>query len=674
MPSAPPFVHLHCHSHYSLLDGASRLPELTRRARALGMEALALTDHGNMYGAVELLRESKAAGIKPIVGMEAYVAPRHRAEKARGGVLGKKVYFHLTLLARTGEGFRNLMRLSSAAFLEGYYYRPRIDHEILERHAEGLTVLTGCVASEYSDFILNDRPAEAERLIAWYQKIFGPEHVYVEIQNNGYSVQAEHLERSVDFARRRGLPLVATSDAHYLTREDAESHDVLLCVNEGKTVDDPSRLKFDTQEYYVRSPDEMLAAMPGFDEALGLTNRIAESVEPNYESVGLGRRCFPAFEPPPSKTPDSYLRELCEAGLRERYGDPPPPEAVERLEHELGIIQRMGFSAYFLIVWDFVRHAGEQGIPASARGSACGAIVSYVLKLSHVCPLKYDLLFERFLDPNRSEAPDIDIDLCQDRRYEVIEYVRAKYGAENVAQIGTFGTLKAKAAITDVGRALGIPLARVEAVKKLVPNVLNISLEEALKKEPALRAERRARRRRREAPRLLDPARGDDPQRRHARRRRRDRRPPAPRPLPAPEAAEQGQEQGGRLDPVGHGGRREGRPPEGRLPRAPEPDDAGRRCPDDPRAAPGGQPRPRRPAAGRRADLRAAPAGRDEGRLPARIGRHPRPPDQDEAGPLRRHHRHQRPLPAGPAQRRDGRQLRQPQARPRRRPSIRIRS
>ena len=492
MPSAPPFVHLHCHSHYSLLDGGSRLPDLTRRAAQLGMGALALTDHGNLYGAVEFLRESKAAGIKPIVGIEAYVAPRHRTDKSVGGVHGKKHYFHLTLLARTGEGFRNLMRLSSASFLEGYYYKPRIDHEILERHAEGITCLTGCVSSEYSDLILNDRVEAAEKLLAWYQRIFGPEHVFVEIQNNGYHVQAEHLQRSLDFARRLGAPLVATSDAHYLTREDAESHDVLLCVSSGKTVDDPSRLKFDSQEYYVRSPEEMSAAMPGLDEALALTERIAESVEPNYESVGLGRRCFPAFDPPTGETPDSYLRLLCEAGLRERFGETPPPEAIDRLDHELGIIRRMGFSAYFLIVWDFVRYAREEGIPTTARGSACGALVSYVLQLSHVDPLTYDLLFERFLDPNRSEAPDIDIDLCQERRYAVIEYVRQKYGAENVAQIGTFGTLKAKAAMTDVGRALGVPLAKVEQIKKLVPGVLNITLDEALKKEPALREARDA--------------------------------------------------------------------------------------------------------------------------------------------------------------------------------------
>jgi len=487
MSATPPFVHLHCHSHYSLLDGASRLPELTRRTKELGMDALALTDHGNLYGAVEFLREADQAGIKPIIGMEAYVAPGHRAEKVKGGVSGRKNYFHLTLLARTGEGVRNLMRLSSASFLEGYYYRPRIDHEILEQHAEGLVCLTGCVASEFSDLLLNDRPDEAERLWAFYERIFGAEHVFVEVQNNGYSVQADHLPRAVDLAKRLGAPVVATSDAHYLTRDDAEAHDVLLCVNEGKTLNDPNRLKFDTQEYFVRSPAEMAAAMPGLDEALAMSSRIAEAVEPRYESLELGKRCFPAFESPQGQDPEAYLRELCRQGLLERYGDPPPTEAAERLDHELEIICRMGFAAYFLIVWDFVRYARERDIPASARGSACGAIVSYVLKLSHVDPLTYDLLFERFLDPNRNEAPDIDIDLCQERRYEVIEYVRRKYGEQNVAQIGTFGTLKAKAALTDVGRSMGLPLAKVEQVKKLVPSVLNITLEEALAKEPSLR-------------------------------------------------------------------------------------------------------------------------------------------------------------------------------------------
>jgi DNA polymerase-3 subunit alpha len=485
--SSRPFVHLHCHSHYSLLDGASKIPDLVQRVKALGMPALALTDHGNLYGAVEFLREAKSAGIIPIVGMEAYVAPGRRTDKTAGGVSGHEHAFHLTLLARNAAGFRNLMRLSSLSFLEGFYYKPRIDREILERHAEGLICLSGCASAEFSDYILHGKTAEAERLCAWYQKIFGTENFFVEIQDNGVPIQRDCAAGAIDIAKRMGLPSVGTSDAHYLTREDAAAHDVLLCINTGKMLDDPARMRFETDEFYVRSPEEMYAAMPGQEEAVAASARIAKMVEPHYESLGLGRRYFPSFSPPAGKTPEDYLRELCEAGLHERYGDQPGTEVLDRLDHELGIINRMGFASYFLIVWDFVRYAREQGIPALARGSACGAIVSYLLRLSSICPLKYDLLFERFLDPNRSEAPDIDIDLCQDRRYQVIEYVRNKYGDANVAQIGTFGTLKAKAAIKDVGRVMNIPLARVEQINKLVPTKLNITLEEAIKGEPQLR-------------------------------------------------------------------------------------------------------------------------------------------------------------------------------------------
>jgi DNA polymerase-3 subunit alpha len=485
--SSRPFVHLHCHSHYSLLDGASKIPDLVKRAAELGMPAVALTDHGNLYGAVELLRESKAVGILPILGMEAYVAPRARTEKSGGGVSGQEHAFHLTLLARNATGFRNLMRLSSLAFLEGFYYKPRIDKEILERHAAGLICLSGCASAEFSDYILHEKTADAERLCAWYQRVFGEDAFFVEIQNNGVGIQQECTEGALDIARRMGLPVVATSDAHYLTRADAAAHDVLLCIHTGKTIDDPSRMRFDTEEFYVRSPEEMYQAMPEHEEALARSAEIALSVEPNYESLGLGRRSFPSFQPPDGQTPEDYLRALCEEGSHKRYGASPPTEAAARLDHELGIINRMGFASYFLIVWDFVRYARERGIPASARGSACGALVSYLLQISNVCPIKYDLLFERFLDPNRSEAPDIDIDLCQERRYEVIEYVRRKYGDANVAQIATFGTLKAKAAIKDVGRVLNLPLARVEQINKLVPGRLNITLEEAIKEEPALR-------------------------------------------------------------------------------------------------------------------------------------------------------------------------------------------
>jgi len=482
-----PFVHLHCHSHYSLLDGASKVPDLIARAQLLGMPALAITDHGNLYGAVEFLREAKDAHFKPIVGIEAYVAPHRRTDKTGGGASGHEHSFHLTLLARNGEGVRNLMRLSSKSFLEGFYYKPRIDKEILAQHSEGLICLSGCASAEFSDLILHGKTAEAEKLCAWYQKVFGADGFYVEVQNNGVGIQRDCAAGAADIARRMGLPMVATSDAHYLTREDAPAHDVLLCINTGKTLDDPNRMKFETDQFHVRSPDEMYAAMPGFEEALATSVRIAELVEENYSSLNLGKRCFPSFQPPGGLTPEDYLLALCEAGLVSRYGADPPREAVDRLAHELGVINRMGFASYFLIVWDFVRFAREAGIPNCARGSACGALVSYVLELSNVCPLKYDLLFERFLDPNRSEAPDIDIDLCKERRYEVIDYVRGKYGSANVAQIGTFGTMAAKAALKDVGRALNIPLARVDAVTKLIPTRLNITLEEALKEEPALR-------------------------------------------------------------------------------------------------------------------------------------------------------------------------------------------
>ncbi len=485
--SSRPFVHLHCHSHYSLLDGASKIPALVKRAKALGMPALAVTDHGNLHGAVEFLREAKAADFKPIIGMEAYVAPFRRTERSGGGFSGNEHNFHLTLLARNAEGFRNLLRLSSMAFLEGFYYKPRIDKEILERHSEGLICLSGCVSSEFSDHVLHGKTADAEKLCAWYQKIFGEENFYVEVQCNGIQIQKDHEQAATDLARRMGLPMVATSDAHYLMREDAEVHDILLCINTGRTVDDPNRMKFENDQFHVRSPEEMYAALPGHEEALAQSVLIADLVEDHYKSFNLGKRQFPSFQPPGGKTPEAYLRELCERGLAERYDGAPTRAAIDRLDHELGIINGMGFASYFLIVWDFVRHAREQGIPNSARGSACGALVSYLLYFSHVDPLVYDLLFERFLDPNRSEAPDIDIDLCKERRGEVIAYVRQKYGAANVAQIGTFGTMAAKAALKDVGRALNIPFAMVESLTKLIPTRLNITLEEALAEEPQLK-------------------------------------------------------------------------------------------------------------------------------------------------------------------------------------------
>jgi DNA polymerase-3 subunit alpha len=477
------FVHLHCHSHYSLLDGANRIPELVAHTRQHGMNAIALTDHGNLYGAVEFYGECTAAGLNPIVGYEAYVAPNKLTD--REASRRKEAGFHLTLLAKNEVGFRNLLKMASVAFLQGYYYVPRIDKELLAAHHEGIVCLSGCASGEFSEFILKDQLDEAARLAGWFARTFGKDF-YVEIQNNGLDLQRRCAEGAIDIANRLGLPLVATSDAHYLCQPDAAAHDVLLCINTGRLRKDEGRMRYGSDQFYVRKPDEMYSLFPNHADAVQRSQEIADGCSLKLD---FKKRHFPVFTPPAGKKPEDYLRELCEVGLKERYGDPPRPAARERLEHELGIICRMGFASYFLIVWDFVRFAREKGIPASARGSACGALVSYVLKLSHVCPLEYDLLFERFLDPNRSEAPDIDIDFCQDRREEVIAYVRQRYGEQSVAQIATFGTMAARAAIKDVGRVLDIPLERVTRLTNLIPRTLGITLDDALQQSPELRQE-----------------------------------------------------------------------------------------------------------------------------------------------------------------------------------------
>jgi DNA polymerase-3 subunit alpha len=477
------FVHLHCHSHYSLLDGASRIPELVARAKQLGMNALALTDHGNLYGAIEFYQECKAAGINPILGYEAYIAPAGRGERdaRRRG----EAAYHLTLLAQNRTGFKNLIKMASIAFLEGYHYVPRIDKDLLAAHREGIICLSGCASGELSEFILKDRRDEATKLAEWFARQFG-KNFYVEIQNNGLDLQKRCAEGAIDIANRLGLPLVATSDAHYLCQADSSAHDVLLCINTGKTRGDENRLRYGSDQFYVRPPAEMYALFSTQADAVARSQEIADTCAIDLD---FKNRYFPVFTPPDQQTPEAYLRRLCTQGLRVRYGDPAPAEATARLDHELEIICRMGFASYFLIVWDFVRFARAQGIPASARGSACGALVSYVLQLSPVDPLEYDLLFERFLDPNRSEAPDIDIDFCQDRREEVIAYVRNKYGEQSVAQIATFGTLAARAAVKDVGRALDVPLARVTQLTEMIPKTLGITLDEALKQNPDLRHE-----------------------------------------------------------------------------------------------------------------------------------------------------------------------------------------
>ena len=460
------FAHLHLHTHYSLLDGFNRIAPLVEQTKKLGMSGLAITDHGNLYGAIEFYAECKKAGINPILGYEAYLAPGARTEKkaARQG----DAYSHLTLLAKNTTGFKNLVKLSSIAFLEGFYYHPRIDREVLEAHSEGLICLSGCLAGEFNQSILRDNLKEAKKISEWFARVFKKDY-YIEIQNNGIGLQDQCTPVAAEIADAVGVPLVATADAHYLCAEDAEAHDVLFCINTGQKRD-PNKRKYPEEKmkspYFVRSPEDMYRLFPDYADAVARSQEIADAVSIDLD---FNTRHFPVFVPPKEKTPEQFLRELCEKGLGERYGETPPENAVNRLEHELGVITRMGFASYFLIVWDFVRFAREQGIPSTARGSGCGAIVSYVLYLSHVCPLEYDLLFERFLDPNRSEAPDIDIDFCQDRRELVIQYVKQKYGAESVAQIGTFGTLAAKAALKDVGRVLDIPLDKVNALCKLVP-------------------------------------------------------------------------------------------------------------------------------------------------------------------------------------------------------------
>lgn len=502
---APPFVHLHCHSHYSLLDGASPIKKLVGRAKELGMNGLALTDHGNLYGALEFYRACKSQDINPIVGYEAYIAPGSRFDKG-GAASSKAASYHLTLLAQNRIGFQNLVKLGSKAYLEGFYHKPRIDKEILEAHSEGIICLSGCVSGELSRTLLAGNSADealkqGEEIVHWFHKVFGDRY-FLEIQNNGVEIQRAALELTVDLAHQMGMPLVATSDAHYVNREDAEAQDVLLCINTGKYRTDVGRMKMEGDQFYLRGPEDMYAALPGHEDALARSQRIADSVDLDLE---LGKRFFPTFTAPGREEPnisasEAYLRELVIDGLKERYAGVPrrwqnedaatdelSDVVMQRVDRELNVINKLGFPDYFLIVWDFVRFAVENNIPCTARGSGVGSLVCFALKLSHVCPLEYDLLFERFLDENREEAPDIDIDFCKHRRAEVIQYVKDKYGESNVAQIGTFGTLAARAAIKDVGRTMSMPIFRVDQITAMIPDQLGISLDQALEQSVELK-------------------------------------------------------------------------------------------------------------------------------------------------------------------------------------------
>lgn len=488
MSESRSFVHLHCHSHYSLLDGASDIKPLVKRAKQHGMNALALTDHGNLHGALEFYRAAKDVGINPILGYEAYIAPGSRFDKKDAGS-SKEASYHLTLLAQNRTGFKNLIKLASMASLEGFYFKPRIDKEILAAHSEGIICLSGCVSSEFSRALIKgtageDHFKEAIEITQWFSSVFG-ERYFLEIMNNGVEIQRLQLEGAVEVSKKVGIPLVATSDAHYINREDADAQDVMLCINTGKFRTDTNRMRMENNSFYLRAPEEMYEHFVGLEDAVARSQQIADSVDIDLE---LGKRNFPVYQVPQGKTPEDYLRELCIDGLKERYADDPEmykdgvlaDVVLQRLERELGVINKLGFPNYFLIVWDFVRHARDCDVPATARGSGVGALVCFALYMSHVCPIKYDLLFERFLDLNRKEAPDIDIDFCKERRGEIIKYVKEKYGESNVAQIGTFGTLATRAAIKDVGRVLGVPLARVNQITAMVPETLGISLDESL--------------------------------------------------------------------------------------------------------------------------------------------------------------------------------------------------
>ena len=475
------FVHLHVHSEYSLLDGACRVGDLVRAAADAGMPALALTDHGVLYGALEFYFAAKSKGIKPIIGCEMYVAPRGRLDRSA------RDEYHLTVLAVDRAGYDNLLKLVSAGFLEGYYYKPRVDLELLAAHHKGLVVLSGCLGGGVQQALLHDDVDGARALVRDYRAIFG-ERYFLELHHHHMAAEDKVRAQLLKLSKETGVRAVATNDSHYLAREDAPAHDVLLCIGTGKLVADADRMRFEGDDFYFKPAEEMRELFAESPEACDATLDIASMAELDLESKTFA---LPKFPLPPSVGDEAhYLHGLCMAGLQERYGTP-TPEQLARLEYELGVITRMGYASYFLIVWDFIRYAREQGIPVGpGRGSAAGSIVAYALRISDVDPLRYNLFFERFLNPERISMPDIDTDFCFERRDEVIEYVRQKYGADRVSQIVTFGTMAARAAVRDVGRVMSHPLADVDRIAKLIPNVPTnpVSIRQAIDSVPELNA------------------------------------------------------------------------------------------------------------------------------------------------------------------------------------------
>jgi len=478
------FVHLHVHSEYSLLDGAVRIKNLVSKAASLGMPAVALTDHGVMYGAVEFYRAARAAGIKPIIGCEVYVAPGSRFEKQAARDKREDSSYHLTLLARDNQGYKNLMKLVSFGFLEGFYYKPRVDMEIIGRYSEGLIALSGCIAGEIPRYVLADRMDLAEKALQRLIGIFGKQDFYLELQDSGLPEQKKANAGMIELSRKHSVPLVATNDVHYLEKEDNRFHDVLLCIQTGSMINDTERLKFSTQEYYFKDASEMRDLFPDQPQAIENTLKIADRC--NME-LDLGMNLIPAYSVPHNMTPEQYLERLCYEGAGKRYGKI-QEEVRARLEKELEVIEKMGFSQYFLIVWDFVRFAKENGIRVGpGRGSAAGSIVSYCLEVTDIDPLEHGLLFERFLNEERRSMPDIDIDFCYEKRNQVIRYVTEKYGEKRVAQLITFGTMAARQAIRDAGRVLEVPYAEVDRVAKMVPMELNVTIKNSLDMSMELR-------------------------------------------------------------------------------------------------------------------------------------------------------------------------------------------
>ncbi|MBI4541839.1 MAG: DNA polymerase III subunit alpha [Gemmatimonadetes bacterium] len=463
-----PFAHLHTHSEYSLLDGANRIPDLVARVKELGMDSLALTDHGNLHGAWLFHQEARSAGVRPIIGMEAYVAfgPRQAREKPAGA---PGAYAHLVLLAQDRAGYRNLVKLTSIGFLEGYYRRPRVDRETLAAHAEGLICLSACLTGEVALWLRQGAYDRAKEAAEWHARTFGKGRYWLEVQNHGIAEEVLVRDGVFRLADELGLGVVATNDAHYLTRDDAAAHDVLLAIRSGKDLSDPKRFRFEGTESYVKSEEEMRRAFPARDDVFTNTQHIAERCEFDFEK----RFFLPEFPRPPEFASDNDLVvALAEEGARRRYGEPLPAAVQGRLDYELGVITKVGYAGYFLIVADFIRWARERGIPVGpGRGSAAGSLVSYALGITNVDPLKFDLLFERFLNPERISPPDIDVDFCEERRGEVIEYVRTRYGRASVGQIVTFGTLKARAAVKDVARVLGVPPGEADRLTKLIPHL-----------------------------------------------------------------------------------------------------------------------------------------------------------------------------------------------------------